>query len=147
MAQAAHRCDAGSPRGYQVPPLLSGPGAYQAPGTKTDSLVKFLTKEFDSINRELAERLVDEMRSGVSPDTPPQQLTSQQIVRLHELLHAARFADPKGTHLSPAGEYNLRLGVMKEMKPDLIATYQGDVRVFEGHSFIVEAAVSIGGRD
>ncbi|KAL6764853.1 topoisomerase VI B subunit, transducer-domain-containing protein [Haematococcus lacustris] len=115
--------------------------------TKTDSLVKFLTKEFDSINRELAERLVDEMRSGVSPDTPPQQLTSQQIVRLHELLHAARFADPKGTHLSPAGEYNLRLGVMKEMKPDLIATYQGDVRVFEGHSFIVEAAVSIGGRD
>lgn len=24
---------------------------------------------------------------------------------------------------------------------------QGDVRVFEGHAFIVEAAVSIGGRD
>ncbi|GFH15784.1 hypothetical protein HaLaN_12078 [Haematococcus lacustris] len=34
MAQAAHRCDAGTPRGYQVPPLLSGPGAHQAPGGK-----------------------------------------------------------------------------------------------------------------
>ncbi len=117
----------------------------------------------------------------------------------------------QGTHLSPAGEYNLRLGVMKELRPDLIATHQGtllrgpgsqgveakgpgcwaracasgcvrlrgvrrvaaavsllvtagvddggsgggcvcgaragDVRVFEGHAFIVEAAVSIGGRD
>ncbi len=49
--------------------------------------------------------------------------------------------------LLPAGEYNLRLGVMKELHPDLIATHQGDVRVFEGHAFIVEAAVSVGGRD
>eukprot|EP00879_Flechtneria_rotunda_P009403 GHRR01009845.1.p2 GENE.GHRR01009845.1~~GHRR01009845.1.p2 ORF type:complete len:267 (+),score=119.03 GHRR01009845.1:2558-3358(+) len=36
---------------------------------------------------------------------------------------------------------------MKELRPDLIATYAGDVRVFEGHAFIVEAAVSIGGRE
>lgn len=36
------------------------------------------------------------------------------------------------------------MGVMKELRPELIATYQGDVRVFEGHAFIVEAAVSIG---
>lgn len=47
----------------------------------------------------------------------------------------------------PPGEYNLRLGVMKELHPDLIATHQGDVRVFEGHAFMVEAAVSVGGRD
>lgn len=46
-----------------------------------------------------------------------------------------------------AGEYNLRLGVIKELRPDLIATHQGDVRVFEGHAFIVEAAVSIGGHN
>lgn len=36
---------------------------------------------------------------------------------------------------------------MKELGPDMIATHQGDVRVFEGHAFIVEAAVSVGGRD
>ena len=36
---------------------------------------------------------------------------------------------------------------MKEMRPDLIATHQGDVKVFEGHAFVVEAAVSIGGKD
>ena len=130
-------------------------------------------------------------------------------MRLHQLLHEARFDDPDGAHLSPAGEYNLRLGVIKELRPELIATHQGsargggggglvvvmvaaavvvmlwcwaaavldaappppttaaqntqthkhnpitepitlctkqgEVRVFEGHAFIVEAAVSVGG--
>jgi DNA topoisomerase VI subunit B len=51
-----------------------------------------------------------------------------------------------GDHLSPAGEYNLRLGVLKELRPELIATHQGEARVFEGHAFVVEAAVSVGGR-
>lgn len=27
-----------------------------------------------------------------------------QVVRLHQLLHEVRFDDPKGNHLSPAGE-------------------------------------------
>lgn len=27
--------------------------------------------------------------------------------------------------LSPAGEYNLRLGIMKELRPDMVATYEG----------------------
>jgi hypothetical protein len=51
---------------------------------------------------------------------------SKQVVRLHQLLHEARFDEPKGDHLSPAGEYNLRLGVMKELHPELIATHQGE---------------------
>lgn len=27
--------------------------------------------------------------------------------------------------LSPAGEYNLRLGIIKELNPDMVATYSG----------------------
>lgn len=27
--------------------------------------------------------------------------------------------------LSPAGEYNLRLGIIKELHPDMVATYAG----------------------
>eukprot|EP00877_Chromochloris_zofingiensis_P003200 jgi/Chrzof1/12881/Cz07g10220.t1 len=115
--------------------------------TKCTSMLQFLSKEFDSISKEFAGRLVEEMRSGVDMQTDPKELTTQQVVRLHQLLHEAKFSDPSGSHLSPAGEYNLRLGVIKELHPDLIATYQGDVRVFEGHAFIVEAAVSVGGRD
>ncbi|GLC57111.1 DNA topoisomerase 6 subunit B [Pleodorina starrii] len=115
--------------------------------TPTTTLTAFLRKDFDCVSPALAERLVEEMQAGVEGDMSPKKLTDKQIVRLHQLLHEVRFDDPKGDHLSPAGEYNLRLGVMKELSPDMIATHQGDVRVFEGHAFIVEAAVSVGGRD
>lgn len=82
-------------------------------------------------------------------------LTSQQLVRIHQLLRQAKFDDPNGhvsyivfiiSHLnfinycyffvyslldayfqclSPAGEYNLRLGIIKELHPDMVATYSG----------------------
>ncbi|CAM8964552.1 unnamed protein product [Rhodiola kirilowii] len=45
------------------------------------------------------------------------------------------------------GEYNLRLGIIKELHPDLVATYSGSAQVFEGHPFIVETGVSVGGKD
>ena len=50
-----------------------------------------------------AGRLIDEMRSGATPDMAPGKLGQPQVVRLHQLLHEARFADPDGGHLSPAG--------------------------------------------
>ena len=115
--------------------------------TKATSMRQFLAREFSCVSRDHAERLAAEVRSGVGPDTDPHTLDSKQAVRLHQLLHDARFPDPDGSHLAPAGEYNLRLGVVKELRPDLVATHQGDVRVLEGHAFAVEAAVSLGGRD
>ncbi|PNW88219.1 hypothetical protein CHLRE_01g019750v5 [Chlamydomonas reinhardtii] len=115
--------------------------------TTAKTLAAFLQKEFDRVDKSLAARVVDEMQAGVEGDMSPRDLDEKQIVRLHQLLHEIRFSDPTGKHLSPAGEYNLRLGVMKELGPDLIATHQGDVRVFEGHAFIVEAAVSVGGKN
>ena len=50
-------------------------------------------------------------------------------------------------HSLLAGEYNLRLGIMKELRPEMVATHHGAVGVHEGHAFIVEAAVSVGGRN
>ena len=66
---------------------------------------------------------------------------------LHRLFGAAKFPPPGGECLSPAGEYNLRLGVMKEMRPELVATYSGPPCACHGHPFKVEAAVSLGGKD
>ena len=40
----------------------------------------------------------------------------------------------------------MRLGIMKEFAPELVATHQGQPRVHDGHAFLVEAGVSIGGR-
>ena len=113
--------------------------------TKYSKLSTFLCKEFDCVSKSLAERISDELGSGGFLD--PSDLEVHDILRLHQLLHEVRFPDPGGHHLSPAGEYNLRLGGMKELRPDMVATYGGSIGVSEGHAYIVEAAVSIGGRN
>ena len=113
--------------------------------TKYTKLSTFLCKEFDCVSKDLAERIADELGSGALMD--PADLEEQDILRLHQLLHEVRFPDPSGHHLSPAGEYNLRLGVMKELHPDMVATYGGSIGVSEGHAFVVEAAVSMGGKN
>ena len=59
----------------------------------------------------------------------------------------AQFEPPSGECLSPVGEYNLRLGIMKELRPELVATFQDSVCSHEGHPLIVEAGVCLGGRD
>ena len=43
------------------------------------------------------------MRGGVDGDTAPRDLDGKQAVALHQLLHEAKFKDPCGDHLSPAG--------------------------------------------
>lgn len=87
------------------------------------------------------------MGPDFGPKMPVKSLTSQQIVRIHQLFRQAKFDDPSGDCLSPAGEYNLRLGIIKELHPDMVATYSGSAQVFEGHPFIVEAGLSLGGKD
>ncbi|XVF04637.1 hypothetical protein REPUB_Repub05bG0101700 [Reevesia pubescens] len=111
------------------------------------TLMQFLQHEFVNIGKPLAERLIGEMGPDFSPKMAVKSLTDQQIVRIHQLFCQAKFDDPSGDCLSPAGEYNLRLGIIKELHPDMVATYSGSAQVFEGHPFIVEAGVSVGGKD
>ncbi|CAO2832918.1 unnamed protein product [Amaranthus hypochondriacus] len=115
--------------------------------TSKQNLLQFLQHEFVNIGKPHAERLIGEMGPEFSPKMAVKSLTSQQIVRIHQLFRQAKFGDPSGDCLSPAGEYNLRLGIIKELHPDMVATYSGSAQVFEGHPFLVEAGVSIGGKD
>ncbi|KAH0998012.1 hypothetical protein GBA52_021876 [Prunus armeniaca] len=115
--------------------------------TPKQNLLQFLQHEFVNIRKAYAERLIGELGPEFSPKMPIKSITSQQIVRIHQLFRQAKFDDPSGDCLSPAGEYNLRLGIIKELHPDMVATYSGSARVFEGHPFIVEAGVSVGGKD
>ena len=75
-------------------------------------------------------------------------MSDTQITWLVQLFHQVQlFRPPDGTCLSPLGEYNLNLGIQKVMEPDLIATARDRVSVYEGHSFLVEAAISIDGNN
>ncbi|GAB2276977.1 DNA topoisomerase 6 subunit B [Dionaea muscipula] len=115
--------------------------------TSKQNLLQFLQHEFVNVRKSYAERLIGEMGPDFTPKMPVKSLTSQQIVRIHQLFRQAKFDDPSGECLSPAGEYNLRLGIIKELHPDMVATYSGSAQIFEGHPFIVEAGVSVGGKD
>ncbi|KAK4380278.1 hypothetical protein RND71_002140 [Anisodus tanguticus] len=115
--------------------------------TSKQTLLQFLQHEFVNIGKSHADRLIGEMGPDFSPKMSVKSLTPQQIVRIHQLFRQAKFDDPSGDILSPAGEYNLRLGIIKELHPDMVATFSGSAQVFEGHPFMVEAGVSVGGKD
>jgi DNA topoisomerase VI B subunit len=115
-------------------------------GTKTRTLKKFLSTEFSSISPKLADRLIKELGAGFTATMRPKDLQKKQIHRLTQLFKAAKFPKPVADVLSPAGEYNIRLGIIKELAPDMIATFSEQPAVYEGHPFLVEGAVCLGGK-
>jgi DNA topoisomerase-6 subunit B len=116
------------------------------------SLPRFLAHEFSAVSPALAERLAVELGSvskgRLGPHTTCAALSDENVHQIAQLLRdTTAFPDPDADCLSPAGEYNLRLGIMKEIEPELVATASSKPGVHAGHPFLVEAAVAIGGKD
>jgi DNA topoisomerase VI subunit B len=109
------------------------------------TLHSFLSSQFVSVSFDLASRLITELGPGFSKAMPVRDLGANHIRQINELLQVVRFDKPDGSCLSPAGEYNLRLGITKELCPNMVATHAEPADVFEGHAFIVEAGVALGG--
>lgn len=116
--------------------------------TTQKTLSSFLCKDLSAISPALAKRLVAELGSTFDEDMVPSDLTDKQVTKLVQLLRSVElFKAPDGSCLSPLGEYNLNLGIRKVLESDLVATARDKACAHEGHPFIVEAAVSIGGKD
>jgi len=113
----------------------------------TATLAGFLTSQFQCVDRRTAADIIDTLPGrDLAADTPIASLSAKDIHAVRVAMEAATYPPPSGDCLSPAGEYNLRLGIMKEVRPDLVATASSPVQVFQGHPFIVEAGVALGGR-
>lgn len=110
---------------------------------KSKNLALFLTKELTGINAKSASAISSSL--GLD-DEDISEMTTSQIAALCQVLRDDKTIKPPSAKcLSPAGEYNLRLGVLKELQPRLLATSSDKPGSFDGHPFIVEAAVSLGG--
>ena len=116
-------------------------------------LQSFLSSNLCSIDASMAKRLLAEFgaKEGFSPGIKCGAVTAKQVHRMTQVMKDVKFAPPDGGALSPAGEYNLRLGILKEISPEttamgehLVATHQCKPAVFEGHAFVVEGGVSLG---
>ena len=116
-----------------------------AAGTSPPSLSAFLAAEFQCIDRPRAASVAGAI-SGVGATTPVTSLSSLHFHAITRALVSSDFPPPSAACLSPAGEYNLRLGIMKELRPDMVATHTAPVGVFEGHPFIIEAGIALGGQ-
>lgn len=117
--------------------------------TKTKNFHKFLCTELAGVSPALAKRLVTELEQfGFEESMGPEELTDKQVTRLVQLLRSVElFKMPDGSCLSPLGEYNLNLGIRKVLEPDVVATARDKPTAYEGHPVIVEAAVSLGGKN
>jgi len=117
--------------------------------TRCTTLLKFLTSDLSGITTVVAKKLIDRLGSSFDEDMRPDELDDKQITRLVQLLRSTNdlFKSPDGGCLSPLGEYNLNLGIQKVVEPDIIATARDKPGAYDGHPFIVEAAVSLGGKD
>ncbi|XP_037495937.1 DNA topoisomerase 6 subunit B isoform X2 [Jatropha curcas] len=111
--------------------------------TSKQNLLQFLQHEFVNIGKALAERLIGEMGPEFSPKMAAKSLTDQQIVRIHQLFRQAKFDDPTGDSCrriqSSSWDYK---GAASRHGCHLFSA-----QVFEGHPFLVEAGVSVGGKD
>ena len=92
----------------------------------------------------MAERIAEEINLPINIELS--ELGPQDFLHLLQFFREAKFEKPDGKCLSPAGEYNLMLGIQKQMSPEFVVTHQEKAEVFEGHPFIVEVGVCIGGK-
>ncbi|GKE93289.1 topoisomerase VI, partial [Tanacetum coccineum] len=56
-------------------------------------MFRFVSETLEKVH---AERLIGEMGPDFTPKTAVKSLTSQQIVRMHQLFRQAKFDDPSG---------------------------------------------------
>ncbi len=107
-------------------------------------MAQFLTRELSGIAASTALKIT---KHTATTDVSPDKLTASQIAAICQRLRDEQSIRPPSANcLSPAGEYNLRLGVLKELEPAMVATYSEKAGAHEGHPFLVEAAVSLGGK-
>jgi len=113
------------------------------------TLIKFLTNDLCGISPSVARKLIDRLGNAFDEDMGPDELDDKQTTRLVQLLRSTDdlFKSPDGGCLSPLGEYNLNLGIQKVVEPDIIATARDKPGAYDGHPFIVEAAISLGGKN
>jgi len=117
------------------------------PAGKSVSLQSFLLRWFACVRPAAAAAIIASLPASLRLDKAS-RLASMGPKHIHALttaLRAARLPPPSGSCLSPVGEYNLRLGILKELRPDMLATFAATPSAFDGHPFVVEAGVALGG--
>jgi DNA topoisomerase-6 subunit B len=108
------------------------------------NMLDFMKTHFHRVSENIAKNFLE--FASIPKTKNPKKLGPQEIVKLVQMMK--RFEDfrpPSANCLSPLGEDLLRVGILKELKPEFIAVCQRRPSTYAGHPFIVETAIAYGG--
>jgi len=112
--------------------------------TQCRNLIDFMKTHFKEVEKNVILRLLHTAVFIRTKD--PRKLRSDEIVRLVRMMKRFDgFLPPDASCLSPLGEDLLKVGILKELKPEFIAVSQRKPSTYSGHPFIVETAIAYGG--
>jgi DNA topoisomerase-6 subunit B len=112
--------------------------------TPYKNMPEFLINHFHRVGEKTAQKFLD--FSAISPSRNPKRLSHEEIVRLMHMLKKFReFLPPDASCLSPLGEELLRVGIVKELKPEFVVVHQRRPATYAGHPFIIEVGIAYGG--
>ncbi len=112
--------------------------------TPYNNMLEFLRNHFHRVGEITARKFLES--SQLSPSKNPRKLSHEEIVRLMHMLKKFKdFLPPDASCLSPLGEELLRVGIQKELNPEIVAVHQRKPATYAGHPFIIEVAIAYGG--
>ncbi len=111
---------------------------------KGGDLLKFMTRNFQRVGPRTAEAFL--RYAGFDPSTDPRSLGDPDLTRLASALRSYQgFLPPDASYLSTLGPELLEAGVRRLLAPEFCKVVTRKPQAYEGHPFVVEAAVAYGG--
>jgi len=100
--------------------------------------------ETEPLIQTIRQKLTNAPQSFKNKD--PRKLKPHEIVRLVQgMKKFEEFRPPASSCLSPLGEELLKIGILKELRPEFVAVCQREPASYSGHPFIVEVGIAYGG--
>ncbi|MFP3263249.1 MAG: DNA topoisomerase VI subunit B [Nitrososphaeria archaeon] len=127
------------PSGVDVETLRKMVKAWRGGG-----LADFMVRNFQRVGPKTAEAFL--AYAKFDPRTDPRTLTEADLSRLASALRSyGGFLPPDASYLSTLGPELLEAGVRRLLQPEFCAVESRRPQAYEGHPFVVEAAVAYGG--
>ncbi|MDP7982459.1 MAG: DNA topoisomerase VI subunit B [Conexivisphaerales archaeon] len=111
---------------------------------RSGDMLKFMTKNFQRVGPKTAEVFL--RYAGLDSSLNPRSLGDPELTRLAAALRSyGNFLPPDANYLSTLGHELLEAGVRRLLNPEFCRTVARRPQAYEGHPFIIEAAVAYGG--
>ena len=111
--------------------------------TKTKNITSFLMHDFSRVGARSAEQIL--RLAKVDPKKNPQNLTAEEMERVHKSMQMVKLIAPPTDVLSPLGEKIIEEGMKKEIKAEHYVAIERPPTVYRGFPFQVEVGLAFGG--